>query len=202
MDFEWIIDLLGESDMTALGGFILGTMFGVFAQRSQFCLRAAVLEFWHGKLGPKVGIWLLIFSAAVLGTQSLITLDLLDISDSRMLASYGSLSGAFKLQGFKDGRSRVRYIIGAVFMGGGGMLAGGCAVGAGLTGGSAFSITAWVALASMWVGAGVTDLLVDRNPDCTSDRNLGQEASRLAEESAAETPEIAEPERQVDAVRA
>lgn len=94
MDFEWHIDLFGEPGTAALGGFVLGTMFGVFAQRSQFCLRAAVREFCHGKLGPKVGIWLLTFSAVVLGTQSLITFGFLDISDSRMLASYGSLSGA------------------------------------------------------------------------------------------------------------
>jgi len=38
-------------------------------------------------------------------------------------------------------------------------------VGAGLTGGSAFSITAWVALAAMWAGAGLTDAVVDREFD-------------------------------------
>lgn len=347
MDFEYLIDQLGESGATALGGLVLGILFGVFAQRSQFCLRAAVIEFWHGKIGTKVTIWLLTFSAAVAGTQALISAGMLDISDSRMLASYGSLSGAvvggvlfgagmvlargcgarllvlaatgnlralfsgllfaavaqaslrgilspvrdgvagawllhddgglelisflgwgdmtgiyiglvcmvvamfygirnnlsawawvgslgvgsmivggwwftyhmsyqtfeptqvesmtftgpsadtlmyfltpggasldfdvglvpgvfigsflaalfsrtLQLQGFKDGNSMVRYIFGAVFMGMGGMLAGGCAVGAGLTGGSAFSITAWIALAAMWAGAGLTDALVDR----------------------------------------
>ncbi len=334
----------------AFGGLVLGFMFGIFAQRSQFCLRAAVLEFYQGKFGPKVAIWLLTFSAAVLGTQILLSMGELDISDSRMLASYGSLSGAviggvlfgsgmvlargcgarllvlaatgnlralfsgllfataaqatlrgifapardevagswllhddgglealsylglgeyagfyiglvcavvailigvrsklkawgwigaigvgsmvvggwwftyhmsyqsfeptqvesmtftgpsadtlmyfltpggapmdfdvglvpgvflgsflaailsgtFKLQGFKDGRSMVRYIVGAVFMGVGGMLAGGCAVGAGLTGGSAFSITAWIALASMWAGAGITYFSLDRRAE-------------------------------------
>ena len=347
MDFEFLIDRFGEAGTTALGGLVLGILFGAFAQRSQFCLRAAVIEFWHGKIGKKVAIWLLTFSAAVAGTQALISTSELDITDSRMLASYGSLSGAviggllfgagmvlargcgarllvlaatgnlralfsgllfaavaqaslrgilapardsvagawllhddgglelisflgwgdntgiyigltcmvvaiyygirnqltlwswigamgvglmvvggwwftyhmsyqtfeptqvesmtftgpsadtlmyfltpggapldfdvglvpgvfigsflaaffsrtLQLQGFKDGNSMVRYIFGAVFMGMGGMLAGGCAVGAGLTGGSAFSITAWVALASMWAGAGLTDALVDR----------------------------------------
>ena len=71
-------------------------------------------------------------------------------------------SKELKLQGFQDGKSMVRYIVGAVFMGMGGMLAGGCAVGAGLTGGSAFSITAWIALAAMWAGAALTDAIVDR----------------------------------------
>ncbi|MGB0282410.1 MAG: YeeE/YedE family protein [Neptuniibacter sp.] len=347
MDFEFLIESLGESGTTAFGGLLLGLMFGVFAQRSQFCLRAAVVEFVRGSMGPKVAIWLLTFSAAVGGTQALILFGELDITDSRMLASYGSLSGAvlggllfgagmilargcgarllvlaatgnlralfsgllfaavaqaslrgilapardgvanswllhddggleligflglgdytgiylslvcmvvaviygirnklstwawvgsvgvgamvvggwwftyhmsyqtfeptqvesmtftgpsadtlmyfltpggapmdfdvglvpgvflgsflaatlsrtFKIQGFKDGHSMIRYIVGASFMGMGGMLAGGCAVGAGLTGGSAFSITAWIALASMWAGAGITDALVDR----------------------------------------
>jgi uncharacterized membrane protein YedE/YeeE len=78
----------------------------------------------------------------------------------------GSFLGALvgrdlKLEGFKDGYSMTRYIAGAVLMGFGSMLAGGCAVGAGMTGGSIFALTAWVALVGMWVGAGVTDRLLD-----------------------------------------
>jgi hypothetical protein len=46
-------------------------------------------------------------------------------------------------------------------MGFGGMLAGGCAIGS-LTGASVFAATAWLALLSMWIGAGLTDLLVDQ----------------------------------------
>ncbi|MEJ1157336.1 YeeE/YedE thiosulfate transporter family protein [Prosthecomicrobium sp. N25] len=38
--------------------------------------------------------------------------------------------GDLKLEGFRDGQSMRRYIAGAVMMGFGGMLAGGCAVGA------------------------------------------------------------------------
>ncbi|WP_298863606.1 YeeE/YedE family protein [uncultured Sulfitobacter sp.] len=51
-----------------------------------------------------------------------------------------------------------RYLVGAVLMGFGSMLAGGCAVGAGMSGGSIFALTAWVALFSMWIGAMVTHL--------------------------------------------
>ena len=47
-------------------------------------------------------------------------------------------------------------------MGFGSMLAGGCAVGAGVTGGSVMALTAWIALLFMWLSAGVTDLLLDR----------------------------------------
>lgn len=46
-----------------------------------------------------------------------------------------------------------RYLLGAVFMGFGSMLAGGCAVGAGMSGGAIFALTAWVALFCMWLGA-------------------------------------------------
>lgn len=78
----------------------------------------------------------------------------------------GSFIGAWigkdlKLEGFKDGYSMRRYIAGAVFMGFGSMLAGGCAVGAGLTGGAIFALTAWLALIGMWLGAGLTDGLLD-----------------------------------------
>lgn len=46
-------------------------------------------------------------------------------------------------------------------MGFGSMLAGGCAVGAGVSGGAVFGLTAWLTLASMWVGAGLMDRLLD-----------------------------------------
>ncbi|MEZ5786609.1 MAG: YeeE/YedE family protein [Xanthobacteraceae bacterium] len=82
----------------------------------------------------------------------------------------GSLAGAllfreFKLEGFRDGQSMRRYIVGAVLMGFGGMLAGGCAVGAGVSGGAIFAVTAWVTLACIWASAGITDLLLDRDVD-------------------------------------
>ena len=55
-----------------------------------------------------------------------------------------------------------RYLIGALCMGFGGMLAGGCAVGAGVSGASVFALTAWISLIGMWLGAGLADRLVDR----------------------------------------
>ena len=68
----------------------------------------------------------------------------------------------FKFQGF-DGESNMRRAMtGAALMGFGGMLAGGCAIGAGVTGGSIFVGTAWAALCAMWVGAILTDLLIDQ----------------------------------------
>ncbi len=55
-----------------------------------------------------------------------------------------------------------RSMLGAALMGFGAMLAGGCAIGAGVSGGSIFVATAWLALLCMWIGAAITDLLVDQ----------------------------------------
>jgi uncharacterized membrane protein YedE/YeeE len=49
-------------------------------------------------------------------------------------------------------------------MGFGGMLAGGCAVGAGVSGAAVFALTAWISLIGMWLGAGLTDRWVDQAP--------------------------------------
>jgi uncharacterized membrane protein YedE/YeeE len=72
------------------------------------------------------------------------------------------LARELRLEGFNDGQSMRRYILGAALMGFGGMLAGGCAVGAGVTGGSIFALTAWVTLAAIWAAGGLTYYLVDR----------------------------------------
>ena len=78
----------------------------------------------------------------------------------------GSLVGAlvgrdWKLEGFGGGYTMPRYIIGAILMGFGSMLAGGCAVGAGMTGGAIFAVTAWLTLVGMWIGGGVADRVLD-----------------------------------------
>ena len=341
---SWV-EQYGTAPILALGGALIGALFGFFAQRSRFCLRAAVLEFWRGQFAEKLSVWLLAFSTAVVGVQALILLGWLDVSQARQLASRGSLSGAavggllfgvgmiltrgcasrllvlsangnlrallsglvfavtaqaslagvlaplradisgwwtveggaardllarvgtdhwggllfglgwmavaivfslrtanrfwmwvggvgtglavalawwfsyavsqasfdvvqvqgvtfsgpsaewlmrvltapgtpfgfdagmlpgvfigsalgalvgreFKVEGFKDGYSMARYIVGAMAMGFGSMLAGGCAVGAGMTGGAIFALTAWITLLGMWAGAGVMDRLL------------------------------------------
>ena len=72
--------------------------------------------------------------------------------------------GELKLEGFEGGPSMRRYLVGAVLMGFGGMLAGGCAVGAGLSGAAIFTITSWVTLCSMWAAAALTDRVIDHRP--------------------------------------
>ena len=342
-----LVEIYGEGKVLAVGGAAIGLLFGFFAQRSRFCLRAAVIDFWHGQFKDKLSIWLLAFSAAVIATQALALWGGLDSSAARQVAARGSLSGAivgglmfgigmiltrgcasrllilsangnlrallsglifavvaqsslsgalmpariavsewatleggpgrdllamagtshvtglvigllcfaiaiyfvsrsaskpvmvwvggigtglcvaaawgftqwvaknsfepiqiqgltfsgpsaewlmrilqspapkigfefgllpgvflgsflgamagkeFKLEGFKDGYSMRRYIVGAVLMGFGSMLAGGCAIGAGVTGGAICALTAWVTMLGMWVGAGLTDRWLD-----------------------------------------
>ncbi|MBA7469304.1 MAG: YeeE/YedE family protein [Bradyrhizobium icense] len=342
-----IVDYLGDDLTSWLGGLVVGGLFGFFAQRSRFCLRAAAIEFSRGESGQRLAVWLLTFAAALTGTQVLVSLGFLDVSDARQLAQQGSISGALiggvlfgsgmvlargcasrllvlsangnlrallsglvfavtaqaayrgllsparewltklwlvdgrpsrdimslvgggtsekiafgmiwllagfafafrsrlsgrqlwsalatgvavvagwvftwqlaqssfapvtiksltfsgpsaevlmlvlnsphlrldfdlgivpgvflgsflaaahagelRLEGFSDGLGMRRYLVGAVLMGFGAMLAGGCAVGAGITGASVFALTAWIVLVGMWLGAGLTDRIVDR----------------------------------------
>lgn len=349
MDLLPLLERLGEQPLLAAGGAAIGLLFGFFAQRSSFCLRAAVIEFARGQPGEKLAVWLLAFSAAVVAVQAMLLAGWIDVSGARQLASRGSLSGAavggllfgagmvmtrgcasrllvlsangnlrallsglifavtaqaalggmlaplrqeisgwwtieggasrdllavahvdrwaglafallwllaalwyalrsrrdawkwvggigaglavalgwaytatvaassfqvvpvqgltfsgpsaewlmrvvaapapaigfdfgllpgvfagsllggivggnLRLEGFKDSYGMRRYIGGAVLMGFGAMLAGGCAVGAGVSGGAVFSLTAWLALVAMWAGAALTDRVLDRTP--------------------------------------
>lgn len=75
------------------------------------------------------------------------------------------LGRELRLEGFQGGQAMRRYIVGAVLMGFGGMLAGGCAVGAGVSGASIFTLTAFVTLAAMWAAAAATDALLDRRSE-------------------------------------
>ena len=45
MDLSALLDALGEDRVAALFGLVTGIVFGVAAQRSSFCLRAATVEF-------------------------------------------------------------------------------------------------------------------------------------------------------------
>ena len=346
MDISPLLETYGENTVIAGFGLIIGLFFGGFAQRSRFCLRSAVVEFWGGRCADKIAVWLFAFAAALTVTQGAILAGWLDVSQARQLAARGSLSGAFiggalfgagmilargcssrmlvlgacgnlravlsglifavaaqasgngllaplrqaiagwwtidggsnrdlltllgmghgggllisllwlgaalffarrarlspwaglgglgvglsialawlvtyqvasnafevlpvkslsftgpsadllmlvlspldkplefdtglvpgvvlgsflmayqakelKLEGFQDGLSMRRYILGAILMGFGGMLAGGCAVGAGVSGAAIFALTAWITLIAMWLGAGLTHRLVD-----------------------------------------
>ena len=59
MNLATLLERFGEPVVLGSGGLLVGLLFGFFAQRSRFCLRAAVVEFWRGQPGEKLAVWLL-----------------------------------------------------------------------------------------------------------------------------------------------
>ena len=111
MDLVALVDRIGEAPTAALFGLLTGITFGVAAQRSRFCLRAATVEFARGMMQDKVAVWLLTFSTAVVWVQAAQLLGFIDTTEARMMAVPGSWSGA---------------IIGGLMFGAGMVLARGC----------------------------------------------------------------------------
>lgn len=111
MDIVPLIERIGEAETGALFGLITGMVFGIAAQRSRFCLRAATVEFARRQMGPSVAVWLLTFSTALAWVQGAALLDFMRVEDARMMAVPGSWSGA---------------IIGGLMFGAGMVLARGC----------------------------------------------------------------------------
>lgn len=109
---ETLIDTYGDAAVLAMAGALVGVVFGAAAQHSRFCLRSATVEVADGGFGPRLSIWIVAFSAAVLMVQGAVALGVLDVSQSRQLAVTGSMSGA---------------IIGGLMFGAGMILARGCA---------------------------------------------------------------------------
>jgi uncharacterized protein len=94
MDLAGIVDSIGEANAIGLAGLVVGLVFGIAAQRSQFCLRAAAVEFASGSIGQKVTIWFLTFATALVWVQGAQMLGLINLTEARILAVPGSLSGA------------------------------------------------------------------------------------------------------------
>ncbi|MEX5598833.1 YeeE/YedE family protein [Pseudophaeobacter sp. C1-32P7] len=111
MDLVSLVEGIGEAPTAALFGLLTGLTFGVAAQRSRFCLRAATVEFARGRMEDKVAVWLLTFSTAVVWVQAAQLLGLMNAADARMMAVPGSWSGA---------------VIGGLIFGAGMVLARGC----------------------------------------------------------------------------
>ena len=109
---ETLIDTLGDEGTLAAAGLAVGVLFGVMAQRSRFCLRAATVEVAEGHFGPRLAIWLIAFCTALMLVQGAVALGWLDLGSARVLAATGSLSGA---------------VIGGLMFGAGMILARGCA---------------------------------------------------------------------------
>ncbi|MCE6951485.1 YeeE/YedE family protein [Cereibacter sphaeroides] len=111
MDVVPFVDLVGEARASALFGLLTGLVFGIAAQRSAFCLRAATVEFARGEFGQRMAVWLLTFSTAMVWVQAAQMLGFFREEEARMMAVTGSWSGA---------------IIGGLLFGAGMVLARGC----------------------------------------------------------------------------
>ncbi|WP_367268357.1 YeeE/YedE family protein [uncultured Sulfitobacter sp.] len=111
MDVASILETAGEPTIAALAGLVAGIIFGLSAEQSRFCLRAAAVEVARATLGPRMAVWLLTFSTGLLWTQVMHVTGIIDLGTSRWLASPGTLSGA---------------IIGGMIFGVGMILARGC----------------------------------------------------------------------------
>ncbi|TNF60679.1 MAG: YeeE/YedE family protein [Rhodobacteraceae bacterium] len=110
--FETLIEMLGDDGTLGAAGLAVGLIFGIMAQRSRFCLRAATVEVAEGQLGPRLAVWLIAFSAALVSVQGAVALGYLDLGAARVLSATGSVSGA---------------VIGGLMFGVGMVLARGCA---------------------------------------------------------------------------
>ena len=112
MDLASLLETWGDAHVLAAAGALVGFAFGLAAQRTQFCARAAVIESCEGLLGGRFAVWWLGFSTCLLGVQALIFLGGLQPQTSRFIAPLGSLSGA---------------ILGGLFFGAGMIMTRGCA---------------------------------------------------------------------------
>lgn len=94
MEITDIMERFGDARTMALAGLAVGAAFGMAAQASAFCLRAAAVEVGRGETGSRSGVWLLAAATAILATQLLALGGFLDLDMSRYLDRGGSLSGA------------------------------------------------------------------------------------------------------------
>ena len=112
MNLASLLEAWGDAHVLAAGGALIGLLFGLMAQRSRFCARAAVLECCNGQPGDRFSVWWLALGAALVGTQILVLGGLLKPGTSRFMANPGSVSGA---------------VLGGLLFGAGMILTRGCA---------------------------------------------------------------------------
>ncbi|MDB6176706.1 YeeE/YedE family protein [Paracoccus sp. Z330] len=89
-----ISERLGDLTTALMIGVLTGALFGFAAQRSAFCLRSAAVELSRGRLGPRLAIWLLAVSAAILSAQGARIAGVFDSETAQLMNFAGSWSGA------------------------------------------------------------------------------------------------------------
>ena len=94
MNLASLLETYGDHWVLAVGGGLIGLLFGFTAQRSKFCARAAVIECCEGEWHQRFAGWLLAFATAMIMVQLAISLELLNPASSRHLGATGSISGS------------------------------------------------------------------------------------------------------------
>jgi len=107
-----LLESWGDSNVLAMAGALVGFIFGLAAQRTRFCARAAVVECCEGQTGDRFSVWWLAFGAALVGVQALVWAGGLKPADARYIGAAGSVSGA---------------VLGGLLFGAGMILTRGCA---------------------------------------------------------------------------
>ena len=112
MNLANLLETWGDSNVLVMAGALVGFIFGLAAQRTRFCARAAVVECCEGRAGDRFSVWWLAFGACLVGVQALVLLGWLKPSASRYISPLGSISGA---------------VLGGLLFGAGMILTRGCA---------------------------------------------------------------------------
>lgn len=94
MNLASLLETWGDSNVLAMAGGLVGFIFGLAAQRTRFCARAAVIECCEGRIGDRFSVWWLAFGATLVGVQLLVWFGGLQPANARYIASPSSLSGA------------------------------------------------------------------------------------------------------------
>lgn len=112
MNLTSLLETWGDSNVLAMAGALVGFLFGLSAQRTRFCARAAVVECCEGRTGDRFSVWCLAFGACLVGVQALVFMGWLQPSTSRHIGPASSISGA---------------VLGGLLFGAGMILTRGCA---------------------------------------------------------------------------
>ena len=183
------IDLLAATGVGPLGGLVLGLVLTALA--AWLAVRAGVemrMRFWAIVTGLAIAIgWLTTYALSNVAFDP-VTVEsatfsepsanlLMTLLTGDAVASFslglipGVVAGAFtgalvggelRLESYSTPAQMLRSMTGGALMGFGGTLAGGCAIGAALTGTSIFTASAWLALLFFFVGAWAGDWIFDR----------------------------------------
>src|SRR5690625_2659728 len=76
-----------QLELALYAGFAIGILFGATGQVTGFCLHRGLQQYWSGREGYQLHAFALALAVALLGTQAIAAMGLVDISQSHYMAS-------------------------------------------------------------------------------------------------------------------